>query len=691
LIKRITFVAVLATLLSLNAFGAMRAWTGTTSNAWSLGSNWGGIAPVAGDDLVFQAGAANLATTNDLPAGTAFQSITFSAPVASIAGNAFTIGAGGVHADTGSNTTITAPVTLGGSQQWLNDGLAFTVGAVNLNGSTLTLNEPVGDTLLTGTVSGAGGLVKNGVGSVTLSGSNTFTGQVQVLAGRLYIPNGNALGFADDTPANGTVISAGGTLELGGFGYPAERIVVNGQGAGFNGAITLIGGNADLTGSVVLGTTVAMSVAAGGTLSFSGVVSGSGNFGMGGPGTFVLSNANTFTGAVVWGATGASTSTLKLGGSNALPPSVALNIGAGGVFDMNSKAQTIASLAGTGNLFFGIGTPADLTITAAASTYSGNMTGSGLILFTGGTQTFTGTNSFNGSMTIAGGSAVLVGGTFSAPITQTSGSLSAASSVNSGLLNLTAGSFRPGNGGTGISTNSGLTLAPAVTYMEIIGGVGPNQFSNVHVVGNVDLGGAAFQLTGAGGVVNGTQLVIIDNDNADPVIGVFAGLPEGATIPGGPGGFNYTITYAGGSGNDVVLTVSVGGPPPAATATSLISSVNPSTAGSSTTFTATVTSGTPGTPTGSVTFKDGAATIGSGPVAGGVATLTTSALTAGAHNITAVYGGDASFATSTSPVVVQTVNPAVVTPPVPVPVLDGRGLAALAILIVLIASLALKA
>jgi hypothetical protein len=65
------------------------------------------------------------------------------------------------------------------------------------------------------------------------------------------------------------------------------------------------------------------------------------------------------------------------------------------------------------------------------------------------------------------------------------------------------------------------------------------------------------------------------------------------------------------------------------------------------TFTATVTSAA-GTPTGSVQFKADGANLGS-PVllsAGGVATLTTSALPAGNHSVTAEYGGDANFATS---------------------------------------------
>src|SRR6266403_1672610 len=94
-------------------------------------------------------------------------------------------------------------------------------------------------------------------------------------------------------------------------------------------------------------------------------------------------------------------------------------------------------------------------------------------------------------------------------------------------------------------------------------------------------------------------------------------------------------------------------------ATTLISSVNPSALGQAVTFTATVKPATgSGTPTGTVTFNDGVTVLGTGTLSGGTATLTTSGLGAGVHPITAVYGGDANFANSTSPVLMQTVNKA---------------------------------
>ena len=89
------------------------------------------------------------------------------------------------------------------------------------------------------------------------------------------------------------------------------------------------------------------------------------------------------------------------------------------------------------------------------------------------------------------------------------------------------------------------------------------------------------------------------------------------------------------------------------TTTALTSSVNPAAIGQATSLKATIS---PTTATGTVTFKDGTATLGTGTLASGVATYSATFSTAGAHSLTAVYGGDASDATSTSAVVAETIN-----------------------------------
>jgi hypothetical protein len=88
------------------------------------------------------------------------------------------------------------------------------------------------------------------------------------------------------------------------------------------------------------------------------------------------------------------------------------------------------------------------------------------------------------------------------------------------------------------------------------------------------------------------------------------------------------------------------------TVTLTSSSSNP-TVGQSVTLTATVA---PAAATGTISFRDGATVIGGVNVSGGVASIATTTLAVGSHNLTAVYSGDAGTAGSTSAVLVVGVN-----------------------------------
>src|SRR5262245_65714366 len=93
--RRLSLIAILVCgllALSSSVTAATRTWTGTTSGVWTLAANWGGTAPVAGDDLVFPAGASNMTNTNDFAAGTNFNSITFTGGPYILNGNAIPLG-----------------------------------------------------------------------------------------------------------------------------------------------------------------------------------------------------------------------------------------------------------------------------------------------------------------------------------------------------------------------------------------------------------------------------------------------------------------------------------------------------------------------------------------------------------------------------------------------------------------------
>ena len=92
----------------------------------------------------------------------------------------------------------------------------------------------------------------------------------------------------------------------------------------------------------------------------------------------------------------------------------------------------------------------------------------------------------------------------------------------------------------------------------------------------------------------------------------------------------------------------------------LASSLNPSAPGVQVTFTATVAGSSPGlpVPTGNVVFDDSFSQIGVGTLNGsGQAAFTTSALAVGTHSVNATYSGNAGYASVSSAVLTEVVNP----------------------------------
>jgi hypothetical protein len=67
--------------------------------------------------------------------------------------------------------------------------------------------------------------------------------------------------------------------------------------------------------------------------------------------------------------------------------------------------------------------------------------------------------------------------------------------------------------------------------------------------------GALFSFIGIGSgtITQGTVFTAIDNIAATPVSGTFANLPDGSTFTVGTN--SYQVSYSGGDGNDLTLTV----------------------------------------------------------------------------------------------------------------------------------------
>lgn len=110
----------------------------------------------------------------------------------------------------------------------------------------------------------------------------------------------------------------------------------------------------------------------------------------------------------------------------------------------------------------------------------------------------------------------------------------------------------------GVDSLAATTKIPAgrVLRFDIGTAVPDTGYSRLNVVGGVNITDATLSLAGISTPIGGEVYTIVENDLSDAVVGTFAALPEGATITNIVGsGLNATISYVGGSGNDVVLTV----------------------------------------------------------------------------------------------------------------------------------------
>ena len=168
-------------------------WTGSGNDAnWNTAANWAGNSvPVAGDNLIFPAGAAQLTNSNGLTANTLFGNVVFGAGGYSLSGNAIELNGAIDGSASSGTTTFNIPVTLEGASSVLTGGTGslITFGqTINTNGFTLSVGGGPGQASFTSSISGSGGLsVDTEAGVVELSGTNSYSGGTAVAAGELIV------------------------------------------------------------------------------------------------------------------------------------------------------------------------------------------------------------------------------------------------------------------------------------------------------------------------------------------------------------------------------------------------------------------------------------------------------------------------------------------------------------------------
>ncbi len=258
------------------------------------------------------------------------------------------------------------------------------------------------------------------------------------------------------------------------------------------------------------------------------------------------------------------------------------------------------------------------------------------------------TSSPTGNVSFYSGTALLGTG----PLVSGTASLSV-SNFNVGVASLTAA--YAGDSGYTASTSPVLaqTINPAATVTTLGSSLNPSQ-AGQEVTFIVTVSGPTGIAPPTGSVQFLDGGAVLGTASLSGTVATF----KTSALAVGP--HSITATYLGADGyatstsNTVLQTVTA---VPVATATSLVSSRNPSAFGQSVTFSATVSaSGGSGTPTGTVTFFDGQSSIGSGSLVNGTTALTTATLAAGPHTITAQYAGSPGYTASLSTPLTQVVD-----------------------------------
>jgi autotransporter-associated beta strand protein len=201
--------------------------------------------------------------------------------------------------------------------------------------------------------------------------------------------------------------------------------------------------------------------------------------------------------------------------------------------------------------------------------------GRGLVKRGSGVLQLTGTNTYNGVTVVDAGTLLVTGSQPASVVSVVGGVLGGTGTVGAvSALQFFVPGIAAGRSGTsaapatvtsiispgltpGVSpgrlTTGRLDLTPAVGLAMELGGLTPGvNYDQLDVRGTVSLNNAALVLGPSFTPPINAQFTLINNDGIDPVDGIFADLPEGATITAG--GSKFVISYRGGDGNDVVVT-----------------------------------------------------------------------------------------------------------------------------------------
>ncbi|MGA2230751.1 MAG: autotransporter-associated beta strand repeat-containing protein [Tepidisphaeraceae bacterium] len=469
------------------------------------------------------------------------------------------------------NNTYSAVTTLYGGELSISaasnigtNSITFSGGTLGITGNSLTSLTNINGANFSGgfdiasaantftvssSLSGPGSLTKLGVGTLALSGVNSYSGVTTILAGTLQLGGGSALG------SSSMLTLGGGTLDLHGFSPTVANLTGSGTIDDLSATSSIFtdnsNANATFSGKIQNSST--------------GIVS----FTKSGAGTLTLSGANSYSGG-----TTVTGGILQMGNASALGAAGGSLSLTGGEVDLHGFSLSVGT-------FFGAGTIDDVSSSNATLTVGGNSatTFTGILINSGsgslslvksglGTLVLTNANSYSGGTTIQSGT-LQVGnslalGNASAPLNVTGGELdlhgnnttvgsltgtgtitdltatavnftynSALSSTFAGVIQSPSGSINLIKSGTGT-----LTLTGANTYT---GTTSINQ-------GAIELGnGGSSGSIGAGSISDSSSLIIDRSDSSGSIASAITGGGSLTMIGSGTFALTAADSFTGGT------------------------------------------------------------------------------------------------------------------------------------------------
>lgn len=375
---------------------------------------------------------------------------------------------------------------------------------------------------LAGAITGGGDVTKNGAGTLTLSGSNTYTGTTTLNAGGLaltqsnnarapYVVNGGTLQLGSGTYNIGNLSGAGGSIvgpgvfnvqESAAATYAGDVSVTSFQKTGA-ATLTLTGnvtstqlaintGTLQLTntantrvvgGNIANQGTVAILGTAATTLS--GNLSGAGNLTVGGTGPVSLGGNNSYTG----GTTVASGSSVRATSSSAFGSG--LVAGAQFVLDFGADDLSVVNNFSLGSgVNFNVDAGRIGSLTGTISDISGlTKTGAGTLVIDGHTSNTVTTTVDQGTLTVgsANGSAAYLAGD---ALVLSGATLAGHGRVDGDVTVTPGGTISPGNSVGTLTVGGDLTMQSGSSLRYELGSPGAD-FLHTGIGDRISVGGDA--------------------------------------------------------------------------------------------------------------------------------------------------------------------------------------------------------